>query len=240
MKPILIFRYTATESPGFLVDVLNQKHIPWQLLKIDEGECLPLHIGLFSGLVLMGGTMSVNDDLPWIAPMLALIREAVAADIPLLGHCLGGQLISKALGGVITKNPIKELGWGDVRVAGNAEARRWFGALPEFQSFHWHGETFSLPQGATHLLSSAYCENQAFSLGKHLAFQCHIEMTAEMIVTWCKVGVHEVDAALESPGVQPVAEIQRQLETRVATLNGIAEEVYTRWLAGLENDKFEK
>jgi GMP synthase-like glutamine amidotransferase len=233
MKPVIIFRYALTEGPGFLIDFFNKKHIPWRLLKVDEGEALPVSVREFSGVVLMGGTMSVNDDLPWIPPMLALIREAVAADIPLLGHCLGGQLISKALGGEITKNPVKELGWGEVSVANNAEAKRWFGALTKFLSFHWHGETFSLPAGATHLLSSAYCENQAFSLGKHLAFQCHIEMTAEMIATWCRVGAHEVEASLTSPGVQPLAEIQSNLAPSVAELNTVADAVYTRWLAGL-------
>ncbi|MEQ1602670.1 MAG: type 1 glutamine amidotransferase [Methylophilaceae bacterium] len=233
MKPVIIFRYALTEGAGFLIDFFDKKHIPWRLLKVDAGEQLPLSVREFSAVVLMGGTMSVNDDLPWIPPMLALIREAVEADIPLLGHCLGGQLISKALGGSVTKNALKEFGWGEVSVADNAEAKRWFGALAKFQSFHWHGETFSLPVGATHLLSSAYCQNQAFSLGKHLAFQCHIEMTAEMIASWCKAGAHEVNAALASPGVQSLQEIQSQLESRVAALNLIAEAVYTRWLSGL-------
>lgn len=75
----------------------------------------------------MGGPMSVNDDLPWIDPELTLIRQAVANDIPVLGHCLGGQLISKALGGVVGKNPVKEIGWGEVSVADNPVAREWFG-----------------------------------------------------------------------------------------------------------------
>jgi GMP synthase-like glutamine amidotransferase len=84
--------------------------------------------------------MSVNDELPWIGPMLHLIRDAVDADVPLLGHCLGGQLISKAMGGVVSRNAVKEIGWGDVSVADSGEAQRWFGhATPSFTSFHWHG-----------------------------------------------------------------------------------------------------
>ena len=76
---------------------------------MDESEPLPSSIMDYSRVVLMGGPMSVNDDLPWIAPLLTLIREAYTLDIPLLGHCLGGQLISKALGGVVSRNPIKEM-----------------------------------------------------------------------------------------------------------------------------------
>lgn len=223
-----------TEGPGFLGAFLTEKNIPWCLVKIDQGETPPDSVLSFSGVVLMGGPMSANDDLPWIPPLLALIREAVKADIPVLGHCLGGQLISKALGAVVTRNTIKEIGWGEVNVNINAETRHWFGDLKTFQTFHWHGETFSLPVGATHLLSSVYCQNQAYSIGKHLAFQCHIEMTADMVKAWCEVGADEITQAATSPGVQQVPEIENNLEARVAALNAMARPVYERWIEGLK------
>src|SRR3989338_7299219 len=178
MKPIAISRHTPTEGPGYLAEFLDERQIPWRLIAIDAGETVPHSTEAYSGLVFMGGPMSVNDDLPWIAPILALIRDAVARDIPVLGHCLGGQLISKALGGTVSRNPVKEIGWGEVTVADNDTARSWFGDIQNFQAFHLHGETFSLPQGVVHLLSSKHCANQAYSLGKHLALQCHVEMTA--------------------------------------------------------------
>jgi GMP synthase-like glutamine amidotransferase len=138
MKPVAIFRHARTEGPGYLADFLDVRNIPWRLIRIDAGDPLPGSCHDFSGLAFMGGPMSVNDDLPWIPPVLALIRGAVAADIPVLGHCLGGQLMSKALGGVVTKNPVKELGWGKTEVADNATARKWFGDIRSFDSFHWH------------------------------------------------------------------------------------------------------
>jgi GMP synthase-like glutamine amidotransferase len=233
MKPVAIFRHARTEGPGRFADFLDAHTIPWCLIRIDAGDALPASPNEFSGLVFMGGPMSVNDDLPWIAPALALIRGAVAADIPVLGHCLGGQLMSKALGGAVGRNPVKEIGWSKVTVADNAEARRWFGAAREFLGFHWHGETFTIPPGAARILSSEYCKNQAFSLGKHLGFQCHIEMTEPMIREWCAMGQDEIEAASASPGVQRVEAVESDIQARVKALNTVAEGVYSVWVKGL-------
>ena len=233
MKPIAIFRHTPTEGPGYLAEFLDERKIPWQLIAIDSGDAVPQSASAYAGLVFMGGPMSVTDDLPWIPPVLALIREAVTKDIPVLGHCLGGQLISKALGGVVARNPVKEIGWGEVTVADNDIARNWFGDIKNFPAFHWHGETFSLPQGATHLLSSEYCANQAYAIGKHLALQCHVEMTAEMIANWCAVGADEVEASRASPAVQSVSEIQRRVADELPRMRDVAVQLYTRWVSGL-------
>jgi GMP synthase-like glutamine amidotransferase len=232
MNPIAIFRQADTEGPGYLAKFLDERQIPWHLIAIDVGDAVPQDAAVYSGLVFMGGPMSVNDDLPWIPPVLALIRNAVTRDIPLLGHCLGGQLISKALGGSVSRNPAKEIGWGDVQVSDNDSARAWFGDVRSFAAFHWHGETFSLPQGATHLLSSAYCVNQAYSIGKHLALQCHVEMSAEMIATWCAVGASEI-AASSSPAVQSMSEMQQQMNGKLPRLNSVADQLYSHWVKGL-------
>ena len=180
--------------------------------------------------------MSVNDDLPWIAPALALVRAAVAQDIPVLGHCLGGQLIAKALGGEVGRNPVKEIGWGRVDVLDNDAAAQWFG-VRSFDSFHWHGETFSIPAGATRVLSSPWCENQAFVLGKHLAMQCHVEMTPELIRAWCLEWGKEVEAlARRVPSVQTPGQMTEAVEDRTRELNAVADRVYDRWIAGLRRD----
>lgn len=234
MKPVVIFRHARTEGAGFLGTFLEQNNIPWCEVRIDLGHALPDTAQNFSGLVLMGGPMSVNDDLPWIIPVLNLIREAIDLDIPVLGHCLGGQLISKALGGVVNANPVKEIGWVNVLVSNNAEAQRWFGETKQFLSFHWHGETFTLPQGATHLLSSEYCQNQAYSIGKHLGFQCHIEMTVDMVKIWCETGKDEVQASAASVSVQTAESIQTDLENRIVNLNSQAAAIYSHWIKGLK------
>lgn len=232
MKPVIIFRFVAHEGPGYLGDFLNAQNIPWQIIKVDEDDPLPSSILAYSGMVLMGGPMSVNDDLPWVPLLLDLVREAYANDIPLLGHCLGGQLMTKALGAEVTKNPIKEIGWGEVVVSQNEAAKHWFCNIESFNSFHWHGETFSLPEGAIHLLASPYCENQAYAIGKHLALQCHIEMTAEMVQSWCEVGEVEISESSNSPTVQQVDVMQQDLPLRCFFLNKVAKQVYSQWIKG--------
>jgi GMP synthase-like glutamine amidotransferase len=235
MKPIAILRHAATEGPGYFATYLSRHDVPWRVLKTDEGEPVPGNPREFSGLVFMGGPMSVNDGLPWIAPALGLIRAAVDTGVPVLGHCLGGQLIAKALGGKVTRNPVKEIGWGKVDVLPGDTARKWFGAgLDSFDSFHWHGETFSIPPGAMRIAASPWCENQAFAIGPHLAMQCHVEMTPELIRAWCRDWEKEVEAlARRLPSVQTPAEMLESVDDRTRELNGIADVLYRRWVEGL-------
>jgi GMP synthase-like glutamine amidotransferase len=233
MKPVAIFRHAPTEGPGYFATYLARQNIPWQVIGVDAGEPVPADPRAWAGLVFMGGPMSANDDLPWIAPVLKLIHDSVDADVPVLGHCLGGQLMSKALGGGVSRNPLKEIGWGEVMVLDGRAARRWFGHVaPSFNSFHWHGETFAIPPGAERVLANQYCENQAFVLGKHLGMQCHIEMTSAMIDTWCDTGAGEISRS-RSPAVQPVTAIKSALEQRLAALHAVADGVYARWVEGL-------
>jgi GMP synthase-like glutamine amidotransferase len=229
---ILISRHVAHEGPGYLAEFLERHDIAYRVVKIDENEPLPPSIAGFSGLVLMGGPMSVNDDLPWIAPTLALIREAMDAGKPVLGHCLGGQLISKALGGVVSRNPAREIGWLPVQRIDNAQANVWLGDLPrEFEVFHWHGETFDLPTGATRILGSAACPNQGFVIDSTLALQCHVEMTADLVRLWARVGREEI--AQTSETVQNETQMIADLAARVARLHSVADRLYAPWIARL-------
>ncbi|WP_126445876.1 type 1 glutamine amidotransferase [Sulfuricystis multivorans] len=231
MKPIAIFRHSAGEGPGYFASFLDAHAIPWQLIRIDANDPLPQDAAAFSGLCLMGGPMSVNDDLPWIPQVLGLIRAAVAAAIPVIGHCLGGQLMAKALGGQVTKNPLKEIGWGWVETT-DPTARDWLGDLERFEAFHWHGETFSIPPGATRILKSAFCANQAFVLGPHLALQCHVEMTEAMIRLWCQAWADE--HAEPGPSVHRPEEMFIDLEQRLAAMRVAADRLYARWIAELK------
>ena len=233
MQEILIFRHAPHEGPGYLADYLDRHRLPWRLIRIDQNDPIPSSIDGVSGLVFMGGPMSVNDPLPWIPRVTKLIQQAVAADVPVLGHCLGGQLISKALGGVITKNPVKEIGWLPVSRVDSPAAKPWLDELPaKFEVFHWHGEIFSIPPGATRLLASSDCANQAFVIGNSLAFQCHIEMTGEMVREWTRLGAD--DLAPLCATVQNPQAMTAELDKRIERLQGVADKFYGHWIQGLK------
>ena len=233
MKPVAIFRASPTEGPGYFATYLERHSIPWQLVALDTGERMSRDARKYSGLVFMGGPMSVNDALPWIAPALELARDAVRKDVPLLGHCLGGQLISKALGGKVSATPVKEIGWGEVRVADNEVAREWLGDAQSFLSFHWHGETFTIPPGATRVMENPHCANQGFALGKHFGMQCHVEMTEELVRAWLRSGGDELRSNATSPAVQRPEQMEADLQKRLEQLHAVADRIYDRWTQGL-------
>lgn len=236
MRPIAIFRHSPTEGPGYFAIFLERHGIPWRLIAIDEGEAVPASAEAYGGLCFMGGPMSVNDPLPWIDQVCALIRDAAARGIPLIGHCLGGQLMSKALGGQVTRNPVKEIGWGEAQAESNDLAGAWLGdhAKRPATVFQWHGETFSLPPGATRILGNGYCANQMFVLGPHLGMQCHVEMTPEMIETWCGQWPEEAAAVAHQPSVQAAAQMVGEIPARLPTMRQLADRLYAAWIAGIK------
>lgn len=173
--------------------------------------------------------MSVNDDHPWIRQELALIQDAYRQGMPVMGHCLGGQLISKALGGEVTASPLREIGWHPVRSSKGTAASDWLeGFVDGVELFHWHGETFSVPDGAELILENDWCAHQAFAIDNILALQCHVEMTAPMVREWAGLYQDELDDP--SPAVQSVMEINHDLEKRITAMQAVAAPLYRRWL----------
>ena len=239
MKPLFIFRHIDIEGPGYLTHFLKKHGIHYRLVKVDEGDEIPRSLDNIGGLVFMGGSMSVNDDLPWIHQEITLIKRAAEAKLPILGHCLGGQLISKALGGEVYANPVKEIGWYDVEWVENRAAPGMLSGLPpSFEVFHWHGETFTIPHGANNILRSHYCGHQAFVKDNILALQFHIEMTVEMVKEWVQHSPGEFGTGSEkNPGVQRSSQIQDNLESRIMALHRVADIMYGHWLGLGSNEQ---
>ncbi len=238
MKPVGIFRYARTEGPGHFATFLSTHAVPWELIRLDEGEPVPASCAGYSGLGFMGGPMSANDELPWTQPVLELMREAVGAGVPVIGHCLGGQMLARALGGTVTRSPVKEIGWVPVQVEASATAREWFGReASAFTTFQWHEDTFSIPPGAERILTGTHCANQAYVVAdRHLGMQCHVEITAEMIETWCHTGAGDIEESLGlSPAVQDAATIRRLAGQHLADLSAVASGLYARWIATLRD-----
>jgi GMP synthase-like glutamine amidotransferase len=235
LKPVAIFRYARSEGPGHFATFLSEHGLEFTLIRLDENEPVPQSVDGFCGLGFMGGPMSANDEYPWTQPVLSLMRQAVERQIPVIGHCLGGQMLSRALGGKVTRADIKEIGWVPVTVDANENAREWFGDVKAFDTFEWHEDTFTIPPGAERVLSGKTCANQAYVVdGRHLGMQCHVEVNAEMIETWCRIGISDIDQNFgKSPAVQDAVTIRTEMPKKLPTLTATASKLYTRWIRNL-------
>ncbi|MGQ7957385.1 type 1 glutamine amidotransferase [Pseudomonas sp. SP16.1] len=235
MSDVLILTHIHYCPPAHLARVLQARGCAFEVLRVDLGELQGYDLQRPKAVAVMGGPMSVNDPLPWIADEVAALQRFIARDIPIIGHCLGGQLLAKALGAGISRMPYTEAGWQAMQRRGAAAGSPWLAHLPEhFSIFQWHGDTFALPAGAQPLLGSRWCDNQAFAWGdKVLALQGHPEMTEELIELWLDDWAHLLDAS--QPSQQSIAEMRENLGDRVGALNQVAEGFYAHWLklAGL-------
>ena len=234
MAPILVFRFSPGDDPGHFGAWLDAQGLAWHLVSLHDGEPVPVDATGVAGIGMMGGPMSVNDPLPWIAPLESLIRDAIAREVPVIGHCLGGQLMAKALGAKVGRAQTAEIGWIDVEVPQTEEAREWFGSTRTFTTFEWHYETFALPPGATRVLTNRFNTEQAYVVdGRHIGFQCHIEMTAELARSWVRMSGDELPAE-STVSMHNRRELLEGIEARAAALNRVADTVYARWARNLE------
>jgi GMP synthase-like glutamine amidotransferase len=231
MKPIRIFQHQSWIGPGRVTEILSDKTLPFEIISIDRGAVIPSTVDDVSAMVFLGGTMSANDPLPWIDAELALIREGQARGMPMLGHCLGSQLISKALGGTVAPMPAKEIGWYKVTRNESAESGAWLKKVPlEFEILIWHHDAFTLPPGAMPLYSSTYCPDQAFVLGNTLATVAHIEVTAPLLQKWLDIYGYDIEPI--SASVQPIEDIRQSLGARVQHMHAtLTDHLYEHWLA---------
>jgi GMP synthase-like glutamine amidotransferase len=230
MKPIRIFRHEDWIKAGHLTDTLERRGVPYELIAIDEGMPVPGRVDDVSGLAFLGGTMSVNDPLPWIEDELRLIRRARDQHLPVLGHCLGSQLISKALGGVVKPMAAKEIGWHNITLLDNAATREWLKGVPRtLDILPWHHDESTLPEGATPLYESRFCQNQAFVIDNMVATVAHVEVTSDLLREWLDIYGYDLNPVSDS--VQSIEEVGRNLDERIPTMQQLTNALYDRWLA---------
>lgn len=235
MKPVRIFRHVACEGPGYLGTFLERHNIPFELICIDEGVTVPKALDDVSGLIFMGGSMNVTDPLQWVSEEKELIRNAINKNIPVMGNCLGAQLMSAALGGTITHDENMEIGWHKIEADVNNADNEWLKDLPDnFIPFHWHADTFSIPEEATVLFHSKCRMNQAFMIKNSIALQFHLEMTTEMVEEW--VSLFKGDLEQGHPCVQNADEILLNLKKKIDALHQHADFFYAKWIKGLNNN----
>jgi GMP synthase-like glutamine amidotransferase len=230
MKPIAILQHDPLQHPGYLLQFLDEAGVVAHVIRPCEGDDVPCDALAFAGIVFLGSDDSVNDPFAWVEAELQLARDAVARDVPVLGHCFGGQLLARALGATVHRHPCPNIGWAGLRTT--PAARPIFGSAAQVQAFNWHYESFGIPAGATRTLYGEHCLNKGFVFGPHLAFQGHFEVTEAIVRAWCSA--HEDELALAGgPAAQSVQQILTCLPERVAAVHVAARAAYSSWLGSM-------
>jgi GMP synthase-like glutamine amidotransferase len=221
-RRVLAFRHIPFEHLGLIADSLEEHRIACEYVDLYSGAAPPA-VGSTDGLIFMGGPMSANDDLPYIRQELDIIGEAVSRRLPILGVCLGSQLIAKALGARVYANAVKEIGWYPVHWTDAAAHDRLHQDLATPETvFHWHGETFDLPPGAELLAYSAACRNQAYRVADNVyGLQYHLEVTPAMIADWLEQDANCGDLREITTPIDPNA--------NAARLKELGNKVFGRW-----------
>ena len=218
-----VLQHVAFEGLGSMAQWLDAAGLQTSYTRFFADDPLPA-LDRVDMLIALGGPMSVNDEaaLPWLAAEKQFVRDVVAQDIPVLGVCLGAQLIASALGARVFRGAVKEIGWFPIRGVSTTPTSA-FRFPAECLVFHWHGETFDLPENATWLAESAGCANQAFQL-KHnvIGLQFHLETTAEStraLVEHCR------DELVPGPYVQGEQELRATPASRYTVVNRLMSDV---------------
>jgi GMP synthase (glutamine-hydrolysing) len=233
MAKIIVLQHHPAETLGTIADALESAALAWQYVRIHDGQAPPKEMRGAGGLVVMGGPQTVYqpDRYPYLRDELRLIEEALKENKPILGICLGSQLLAAALGAKVYRNTDREIGWYRVRLSDSAkDDRLMHGLATEFTAAHWHSDIFDLPAGATALASSDRTPVQSFRYReKAYGLLFHAEMTAEILAAL----IAEFGEGLKRVGIDGDA-ILADAPKHLPQLNQIGETIFTRWAAPIQ------
>lgn len=228
MQQVFVLQHADAETPGTIAEVLADRDVKIRTVRSFAGEPVPAEHGDAAGLIVMGGPMSVyeQDRYPFLRDELRLIQRTQREGKPMLGVCLGSQLLAAAFGAQVIRAEQKEIGWYPVQLSEKAEADLvWKGIVPSFTAFHWHGDVFELANGAESLASSELTPLQAFRYGSNVyGVLFHLEVTESLIKAMISAFPEELQAAGLSG-----KEIVRDAELHVHNLRQIGRTVFQRW-----------
>ncbi|WP_176521698.1 type 1 glutamine amidotransferase [Longimonas halophila] len=224
---VLILQHVAPEPPGRIRHALEAHGCSHHTVRIFRDEPVPKTLNA-DGLVVMGGPMGVGDidKRPHLKQKIALIEQALEAEIPVLGICLGSQLLAHALGAEVHPGSHKEIGWHEITLTDAAATDPLFqDVAPSFTAFHWHGDVFDVPEGAVSLARSAQTGHQAFRYGEHAyGLLFHLEVTPSLVEGMTRAFADELTATgLDGAAIRDAA------SAHVDTLAEIADTVFGKW-----------
>ena len=183
----LILMHVEHEGPGTLGTFLEEEGVETRTLRLYGGDECPAYPEETDLIVSMGGPMNVYEDgeYPFLAEEVRFISTALKAGIPVMGICLGAQIIARACGAAVYRAPVEEIGWSTVTITEEGRRDTLFKGMPrQVPVLQWHGDTFDLPEGGTLLATSAVCPNQAFRVGSAFGLQFHVEVDADLLGGW--------------------------------------------------------
>src|SRR5262245_176587 len=233
MKKLLVCQHVPHEILGTLNPLLKGAGFRMRYVNFGRHPQAEPSLDGYHGLVVLGGPMSVNDTdrLPHLITEMKLIETAMSRNLPVLGICLGAQLIAKTLGAAVYPNQEKEIGWYDVSPTGEAEKDP---LLAEFKKtekiFQWHGETFDIPRSTIHLASSSLCANQAFRHGANVyGLQFHLEVDEPMIYRWLKVSENRKEIIALGGKIDP-ERIHLETPGHIQRLHQLSDRVFAQFV----------
>lgn len=233
MKSILVLQHVAHEPLGTLHALIRSAGFRIRYVNYSREPDADVDMTRYDGLIVLGGPMGVYeaDKHPHVLREIELVRAAMAEDKPVLGICLGAQIIAHALGAPVAPLPVKEVGWYSVQLTEDGLQDPMLSQLaPEERIFQWHRDGFALPEGAVRLASSAACAQQAFRVGHNVyALQFHLEVDAAMVDRWLDLPAHQPE--IESThGLGGREAIRAETRDRIEASMGSGRRVFGRWL----------
>ncbi len=228
MSEILVLQHAEIETPGIAAEIFKARGIKLRTVRCYAGEPVPSELGAAAALLIMGGPMGVYEAgrYPHLRDEMRLIENALSAERPVLGICLGSQLLAAVLGSRVQKGPAKEIGWKPVYLQPDAAADAlWKGSAPSLTALHWHGDIFDLPAGCVHLASSEMTRYQAFRYRSNAyGFLFHLEMTEPMIR-----GMAQVFAGEMAEGGMSAETLMKDTAAYLPAAQNAARRIFGAW-----------
>lgn len=235
MKAVLI-QPQKEVPPGRLLEVLEDLKWDAEVLLMEENNRIPPSLEGYDCLVLLGGTMNVDDTAgyPYLSKVRGFTAEALKMGLPVLGLCLGAQMMSRAAGSRVHRNRCGELGWHEIRLTGEGIRDKIFAGVEEtFEVFHWHEDMFDLPDFSVLLGKSGQCPHQVIRIGKNsYGFQFHPEVDEEIVLNWIEIYGDEVESRL-GPG--SLADLARQTREKMSLYHRLCTRILTNYFKGIKD-----